>query len=136
MEDAIKTRSAFLSELTAEERSCLYNDLLSIKDVYLCNKDTSFYTFRKIRRATKRCAECRKRTFFIRQNTKANFQSVRFMNRSVSKIIIVSRSYSMDKRWNTLFSKTCCNISITSILVIIAKPFTLNSSIFVCKEAR
>ncbi|EGP4725879.1 hypothetical protein NXO46_001491 [Enterococcus faecium] len=63
MEDAIKQGQLFLSELTAEERSCLYNDLLSLKDVYLCNKDTSFYTFRKIRRATKRCAECRKRTF-------------------------------------------------------------------------
>lgn len=42
MEDAIKQGQLFLSELTAEERSCLYNDLLSIKDVYLCNKDTSF----------------------------------------------------------------------------------------------
>lgn len=41
MEDAIK-QGQLLSELTAEERSCLYNDLLSIKDVYLCNKDTSF----------------------------------------------------------------------------------------------
>ena len=116
MEDAIKQGQLFLSELTAEERSCLYNDLLSIKDVYLCNKDTSFYTFRKIRRATKRCAECRKRTFSYRTEHKG-------------EIIIVSRSYSMDKRWNTLFSKTCCNISITSILVIIVTPFMLDSYI-------
>ena len=70
MEDAIKQGQLFLSELTAEERSCLYNDLLSIKDVYLCNKDTSFYTFRKIRRATKRCAECRKRTFLYQTEHK------------------------------------------------------------------
>lgn len=125
-----KTRSAFLSELTAEERSCLYNDLLSIKDVYLCNKDTSFYTFRKIRRATKRCAECRKRTFLYQTEHKGELSISQIHEQKRFKIIIVSRSYSMDKRWNTLFSKTCCNISITSILVIIAKPFTLNSSIF------
>lgn len=105
MEDAIKQGQLFLSELTAEERSCLYNDLLSIKDVYLCNKDTSFYTFRKSAEQPSAVLNAVKGLFFIRQNTKANFQSVRFMNRSVSKIIIVSRSYSMDKRWNTLFSK-------------------------------
>lgn len=60
----------FLSELSQEEKARLYNDLLSIKDVYQCNKDTSFYTFRKIRRAIKRRAECRKRTFQYQTNTK------------------------------------------------------------------
>ncbi len=59
----------FLSELSPEETSRLYNDLLSIKDVYLCNKDTSFYTFRKIRRAAKRRTECRKRTFQYKTDT-------------------------------------------------------------------
>lgn len=130
MEDAIKQGQLFLSELTAEERSCLYNDLLSIKDVYLCNKDTSFYTFRKIRRAAKRCAECRKRTFRYRTEHKGELLISQIHEQKLFKITIVSRSYLMDKRWNILFSKICCNISITSILVIIAKPFTLNSSIF------
>lgn len=60
----------FLSELSPEEKARLYNDLLSIKDVYLCNKDTSFYNFRKIRRAAKRRTECRKRTFQFQTNTK------------------------------------------------------------------
>lgn len=63
MEETAVCAQCFLMDLSPEETSRLYNDLLSIKDVYLCNKDTSFYTFRKIRRAAKRHTECRKRTF-------------------------------------------------------------------------
>ena len=63
MEEPITCAKRFLTDLTPDETSRLYNDLLSIKDVYLCNKDTSFYTFRKIRQAAKRHAEFRKRTF-------------------------------------------------------------------------
>ncbi|MBO0431660.1 hypothetical protein [Enterococcus sp. DIV0660C] len=69
MEDSTYTAQQFLTELTPEERARLYNDLLGIKDVYLCNKDTSFYTFRKIRRATKRHAECRKKTAHYQTNS-------------------------------------------------------------------
>ncbi|WP_165006091.1 MULTISPECIES: hypothetical protein [unclassified Enterococcus] len=63
MADVLDQAQLFLTELSTDEKSRLYNDLLAIKDVYLCNKDTSFYTFRKIWRAARRSTECRKRTF-------------------------------------------------------------------------
>ncbi|MBF8807895.1 MAG: hypothetical protein IC227_05510 [Enterococcus lacertideformus] len=70
MKEPIVCAKYFLTDLSPEETSRLYNDLLSIKDVYLCNKDTCFYTFRKIRRAAKRHTECRKRTFEYQTSTK------------------------------------------------------------------
>lgn len=69
MEDPSTSAQRFLLDLSVEEKSRLYNDLLAIKDVDACMKDRSFYTFRKLRRAAKRQSECRKRTFhYLTQN--------------------------------------------------------------------
>ena len=43
MEDAIKQGQLFLSELTAEERSCLYNDLLKKGNQYSVHAMDSRY---------------------------------------------------------------------------------------------
>ncbi|MEY8444813.1 hypothetical protein AALA44_01100 [Enterococcus ratti] len=63
MEETVICAKRFLMSLSQEEITCLYNDLLSIKDVYLCNKDTCFYTFRKLWRIVRNHTKCRKRTF-------------------------------------------------------------------------
>ncbi|WP_424685233.1 hypothetical protein [Enterococcus sp.] len=56
----------FLEALSIEEKRALFNDLLAVEEVYQQNCTTSFYTFRKIRRASKRHVECRKRTLQYR----------------------------------------------------------------------
>lgn len=55
--------AAFLQSLPIEEKVQLFNDLLAVEEVYHSNRNTTFYTFRKLRRASKRHFECRKRTF-------------------------------------------------------------------------
>ncbi|KAF1304741.1 MULTISPECIES: hypothetical protein [Enterococcus] len=52
----------FLATLSVEDKLQLFNDLLAVDEVYHLNKDTSFYTFRKLKRASQRHCECRKRT--------------------------------------------------------------------------
>lgn len=69
MNDTAQTAQQFLEELSTEERACLYNELLALKEVYQCNKNTSFYTFRKWKRAAKRYTECRKRTLHYHTQT-------------------------------------------------------------------
>ncbi len=56
----------FLSPLSLEEKRDLFNDLLAIEAVYRQNRKTTFYTFRKIRQASRRHVECRKRTLQFR----------------------------------------------------------------------
>lgn len=66
MDGQRKTVEEFLRGLTLEEKSKLFNELLAVGEVYHSNRNTSFYTFRKIRRATKKYVECRKRTIEFR----------------------------------------------------------------------
>ncbi|WP_122645144.1 hypothetical protein [Enterococcus mediterraneensis] len=65
----------FLSSLSEEDKFQLFNDLLAVNEVYQMNKDTSFYTFRKLKRASQRHCECRKRT-------------IQFKNKKNDEIII------------------------------------------------
>ncbi|MGM9903134.1 hypothetical protein A5844_000280 [Enterococcus sp. 10A9_DIV0425] len=74
MEESLAYAQRFLLELSEEEKTRLYNDLLAIKDVYSCLKDASFYKFRKIHRASIRSNECRKRT--LRYSTKNSHELV------------------------------------------------------------
>lgn len=53
----------FLDSLAPEEKRRLFNDLLAVEEVYQINKNTSFYTFRKVKQASKRHVDCRKRIF-------------------------------------------------------------------------
>ncbi|MBO0449604.1 hypothetical protein JZO76_08625 [Enterococcus sp. MJM12] len=53
----------FLDSLVFEEKRRLFNDLLAVEEVYQMNKNTSFYTFRKVKQASKRHVDCRKRIF-------------------------------------------------------------------------
>lgn len=62
MESSRDLAHKFLTGLTQEERTALYNDLLALQEVHLQNSKASFYTFRKLRRASHRHFECRKRT--------------------------------------------------------------------------
>ncbi|MGM0124385.1 hypothetical protein IGI37_001762 [Enterococcus sp. AZ194] len=65
----------FLEDLDAEEQIRLYNDLLALEAVHHLNEHASFYTFRKLKRATHRHFECRKRT-------------LRYMNKKNNELII------------------------------------------------
>ena len=53
----------FLDSLVFEEKRRLFNDLLAVEEVYQMNINTSFYTFRKVKQASKRHVDCRKRIF-------------------------------------------------------------------------
>ncbi|WHA10298.1 hypothetical protein P3T75_05695 [Enterococcus montenegrensis] len=55
--------ASFLDSLVFEEKRRLFNDLLAVEEVYQMNKNTSFYTFRKVKQASKRHVDCRKRIF-------------------------------------------------------------------------
>lgn len=64
-----KLAADFLASLNVEEKCQLFNDLLSVEEVYRSNKDVSFYTFRRMRNAARRKAERRKRTMqYINQH--------------------------------------------------------------------
>lgn len=63
MESSRVLAQRFLEGMTEEEQIALYNDLLALKDVHNQNSKTTFYTFRKIKRASHRNFECRKRTY-------------------------------------------------------------------------
>ncbi|KAF1297692.1 hypothetical protein BAU15_13065 [Enterococcus sp. JM4C] len=65
----------FLADLDTEEQVRLYNDLLALEAVHHLNEHASFYTFRKLKRATHRHFECRKRT-------------LRFVNKKNNELII------------------------------------------------
>lgn len=65
----------FLADLNDEDQIRLYNDLLALEEVHRLNEHASFYTFRKLKRATHRHFECRKRTF-------------RYMNQKNNELII------------------------------------------------
>lgn len=60
----------FLSELTTKEKITLYNQLLALEEVHRINQNSSYYTFRNLKRAVHRSSERRKRT--ITYKTKAN----------------------------------------------------------------
>lgn len=63
MESDNQVIANFLDSLTFDDTRRLFNDLLAVEEVYQLNKNTSFYTFRKVKQASKRQVDCRKRIF-------------------------------------------------------------------------
>ncbi|EOL43320.1 hypothetical protein [Enterococcus caccae] len=53
----------FLRELSPDERTKLYNDLLALEEVHKLNQHSTYYTFKNLKRAVQRHSERRKRTF-------------------------------------------------------------------------
>ncbi|MGX7245741.1 hypothetical protein ACWOC1_12940 [Enterococcus quebecensis] len=53
----------FLTGLIPEEKTRLYNDLLALEEVHKLNQDSSYYTFKNLKRIVHRHSERRKRTF-------------------------------------------------------------------------
>ncbi|MHC5227454.1 hypothetical protein ACYSNW_04150 [Enterococcus sp. LJL99] len=60
----------FLSGLTINDKTTLYNQLLALEEVHRINQNSSYYTFRNLKRAVHRNSERRKRT--ITYKTKTN----------------------------------------------------------------
>lgn len=60
----------FLSELTTKDKTTLYNQLLALEEVHRINQNSSYYTFRNLKRAAHKNSERRKRT--ITYKTKTN----------------------------------------------------------------
>lgn len=58
----------FLTELTPEEQTKLYNDLLALEEVHKLNQHITYYTFKNLKRAVHRHSERRKRTFRYMNN--------------------------------------------------------------------
>lgn len=54
---------SFLAELSEEEKNRLYNDLLMIEKVHQKNQFEAYYSLRKLRRASHRLFDDRKKTF-------------------------------------------------------------------------
>lgn len=52
----------FLSGLTISDKKTLYNQLLALKEVHRINQNSSYYTFKNLRRAVHKNSERRKRT--------------------------------------------------------------------------
>lgn len=53
----------FLAGLSQKEKKTLYNDLLALEEVHHLNEHVTYYTFKNLKRVTKRHLERKKRSF-------------------------------------------------------------------------